>query len=122
MADLRDLVHEVRADGVKLAVIVFPSTTQVGALHEALARSPADGEALIDGPLGAPQRRVLAVLGELDVPTIDLLRPLAESPEDPFGRDDHGHLGELGYRITAEQALTGLIELGWLPDGENPGD
>ncbi|HVS17746.1 MAG TPA: SGNH/GDSL hydrolase family protein [Planctomycetota bacterium] len=122
MADLRDLVREVRADGVKLAVIVFPSTTQVSPLHEALARSPADGEALIDGPLGAPQRRVLAVLQELDVPTIDLLRPLAESPEDPFGRYDHGHLGELGYRITAEQALAGLIELGWLPDGEGPGD
>jgi hypothetical protein len=122
MDDLRELVREVRADGVRLAVIVFPSTSQVSALHGALGRSPAEGEALVAGPLGAPQRRVQSVLRELDVPAIDLLRPLAEAPVDPFGEFDHGHLGPLGYRIAAERALAGMLELGWLPAAGAPDD
>lgn len=116
MQDLRELVRDVQADGVKLVVMIFPSSLQVGQLHEALERSPAEADALQAGDLGKPQRRVLSVLAESDVPSIDLLRVLAESPVDPFGTYDHGHLGEVGYRIAAEQALAGLLELGWLPE------
>lgn len=114
MAELRALIADVRRDELRTAVILFPTSMQVTALREALQRSPAEADAAQAGPLGAPQRRVRAELEALDVPVIDLLRPLAELAADPFGGVDTGHLNEQGYRLTAERALAKLDELGWL--------
>jgi lysophospholipase L1-like esterase len=114
MTQLRGLIADVRGDGTRAAVILFPTNPQVTALREALARSGAEGEALLAGPLAAPQRRVRAELAAMDVPVIDLLRPLAECPQDPFGEVDNGHLNALGYRITAEHALGVLERFGLL--------
>lgn len=114
MAQLRGLITDVRADGAQAAVILFPTNPQVTALREALSRSTAEGDALQAGPLGAPQRRLRAELDALGVPVIDLLRPLAECPEDPFGEVAGGHLNDLGCRITAEHALRVLEQFGRL--------
>lgn len=115
MAELRGLIEDVRRDGLRTAVILFPTRPQVATLRAALSRSGAEADAVQAGALGAPQRRVQAELAPFDVPVIDLLRPLAESLEDPFGRVDEGHMNELGCRVTAEQALQRLDQLGWLP-------
>jgi hypothetical protein len=118
MADLRKLVTEVRADGVKVMVVVFPSRAQVERMQEARAQSPEQFAAALAGPVTAPQRRVAAALQYLDVPLLDLLVPLAECDQNPFGVIDTGHLGVLGCRVTAERVRDTLFELGWLPPAE----
>ncbi len=114
MAALRDLVREVRADGVNLLLVVFPAHAQVLELQAARRSDPSTVAELLAGPLTARQRRVTAEARSLDVPVLDLLAALGECDSDPFGTIDPGHPGPLFCQVTAEQVKRALFELGWL--------
>ena len=113
MGDLRELAEAVRADGRSLVVLLFPSAGQVATLREQ-AKAGMDAQALLSGPLTAPQRQVRGVAAELGLPVIDLLLPLAGCREEPFGPDDPGHPSVAGFAATAELVRRALHEHGWL--------
>ncbi len=112
MGALRELVDEVRADGVKMMLVVFPGHGQLAKARELLA---AGGEAavLADGAFPL-QQEVRRVAGELELPVLDVTALFAGSKENPFGKLDPTHPGAHGYGIASRAIAKRLVELGYL--------
>jgi lysophospholipase L1-like esterase len=99
---LRDLValeREVRADGARLLVLVFPRYDQVRDERNGVAR----GE-----HFSFPQDYVTRRLQGLGIEFRDLLPALVAAAEEPFGTVEYGHPSEHGYALIGDVAAEAL--------------
>ncbi|RKY17838.1 MAG: hypothetical protein DRQ55_14855 [Planctomycetota bacterium] len=108
---LRRFVARVRADDVKLGLVVFPDHLQIDAL-----RAEGSGLERLDGKgawASGPQRHLAKLCAELELPMLDLLPPFVGMQRAPFHEQDEGHPSAAGYELTAHQIAAWLRRLGW---------
>lgn len=102
---LSELAALCRRHSIGLLVVLIPPRGAV----EAAAR-------VDSGPtdLRLPVQRAAAILGELDIPTLDLLPTLAAHPVESLYFTHDGHFTPKGHRIAADAIEQKFRELGWL--------
>jgi lysophospholipase L1-like esterase len=130
---LEELVHEVRADGSRFLLLIFPGRAQFLKLQMArqkglilLSGAGRHGKIVVadrkDAPVverevrkeQKPQDLLFERARSLGVLHVDLLPSYVALDENPFHPDDPGHPGALGYRVAAEEVVQILMEEGWL--------
>ena len=112
---LKDIRDEAARLGATVACVLIPASFQVQPSAVAALKRlgyKAEGE-LVAEP--RPQRVLVEILRELDVPTLDLTVALRGLPEEPYYPLD-GHLNPAGHRAVALAIAGFLAENGLLAD------
>ncbi|NDJ76697.1 MAG: hypothetical protein GYB65_10595 [Chloroflexi bacterium] len=105
---------EVAGDDAQLAVFVIPDRRQLYAADwdATLARLPDLDPAALDRE--RPTRTVIDILGELDIPALNLLEPFQAADERLYFEGD-GHFNPAGHTLTAQTLATWLVDTELIP-------
>jgi hypothetical protein len=103
-----------RSEGAPVAVVMLPiqyqlSDSTFSRLVSASEVPPAEMD------IGKPQREILGLTAQLEIPTIDLLPAFQRWTADSTGRlflETDGHWNETGHRVAAAGAAEGLVSKG----------